>query len=229
METAPPILRHRKALLTLAALLLAALALWSLRAGALYVVQFRVHSHIDQWYAAPDHPPAASEVNALENDARSALAWAPADPAMLDALGRLYYYHATAITPAGQQRNALLHKAAACFRKLIAQRPAWPYGYAGLLSIKAELGEYDAEQADTLLHLIRLGPWDNAILPSLLRWSMWSWPFLPDDKREPVRHYLQRVAEQRQQDMRQTLEQTGGLAYYCIAIAAPDTHSPLCD
>lgn len=109
------------------------------------------------------------------------------NPDYLDLRGHLLEMKAGLPGSLGSTRRQLLENAAGNYRRSIAVRPLWPYGWANLLSVKDKLGQVDLEFRSALRRAGETGPWEPRVQLQLLRSGLRHWDKLLNAERVLLR------------------------------------------
>ena len=104
-----------------------------------------------------------------------ALSRFPGHPDYLDLAGHLLELKANQPGVVGAERNDLLEAAAVRYRASLSARPLWPYGWAGLLSVKDKLGQVDPEFRTALNRSAETGPWEPRVQLQLIQSGLRHW------------------------------------------------------
>jgi len=201
----------------LIAMLLAGVYL-SFRAGADYVLQYRVNSTLDRWQQS-GKPVDLLQWKQLLADAGAGAKASPHDADLENGVGRLYDFRATAMAESVDQRKRFYALAADHYKQVIALRPAWPYGWMNLTILMAKAGIFDRTFMHALKQTIHLAPWEQSTLPNLVRLSVLAWPYMAAADRSVIGAYLIRAAEQRGGEVRRVLQQNGSIDFFCRVIS----------
>jgi len=203
------------------------LSFFSVRSGFAYVHQFRLNTLIDSWQSNPGKRLSLAAWQQMEAEALDALASYSVNPDIENALGRLDDYRALMMATTADEKAEYHHQAIDHYRRVIALRPAWPYGYLNMANSKAMAGELDAEFRKVLVQLSRLAPWENNTLPGIVRLATFSWPYLDIATRNAIRPYLMQAGEKRSGDVRKALDKDQ-LHAYCKVVVPEFASSELC-
>ena len=203
-------------LIPLIAMLLTGVYL-AFRAGADYVLQYRVNTTLDRWQESGksvDVP----QWEQLLADAEAGVLKSPNDADLENGLGRLYDFRATVMAESADQRKYFYALAADHYKQVIRLRPAWPFGWMNLTILMANAGIFDRTFMHALKQTIHLAPWERTTLPNLVRLSVFAWPYMPAADRRVIGAYLINAAEQRRGEVRQALEQDHRIDFFCRVI-----------
>ena len=129
--------------------------------------------------------PAGLDAAAVHID--RALARFPRHADYLDLAGQLKTLRARQPGVVGRERREWLEAAAADHRRALAERPAWPYGWAALLSVKDALGQADAEFVNAMHRATETGPWEPRVQLQVFRSGIRYWDELGSQERELIR------------------------------------------
>jgi len=164
----------------------------------------------------------------MQRVAVDALALDGANPDLHNGLGRLFDYRSSEMTRSKQERLQLMQNAMQHYRQVILLRPAWPYGYLNLVSVKVRIKAFDAEFRQMLLQLVKRSPWEHNTLPALVRLAVISWPYLDNPTRESLKPYLLQASEKRTGEVKRVLQLSKQLDYFCLVIAHDEDDLKLC-
>jgi len=203
-------------LIPLIVMLLAGVYL-SFRAGADYVLQYRVNTTLDRWQQS-GKPVDLPQWQQLLADAETGVLASPNDADLENGLGRLYDFRATSMAESADQRKRFYASAADHYKQVIRLRPAWPYGWMNLTMLIAKAGIFDRTFMHALKQTIHLAPWERTTLPNLVRLSVFAWPYMPAADRRVIGAYLIRAAEQRSGEVRRALQQDHRVEFFCRVI-----------
>ncbi len=129
--------------------------------------------------------PAGLDAAAVRID--RALARFPRHADVLDLAGQLKTLRAGQPGVVGRERREWLEAAAGDHRRALAQRPIWPYSWAGLLSVKDALGQADSEFANAMYRATATGPWEPRVQSQVLRSGIRYWDELGTKEHELLR------------------------------------------
>lgn len=119
----------------------------------------------------------------------------PLDPRAYTNTGKLYELKARKEARRGEQTAAAFEVAVNHYRRAVALRPAWPYGWADLAMVKLEQGRFDGELALAMERATTLGPWEPGVQLSIASRGLNAWDELPDNLRGIVRLTVERGIE----------------------------------
>lgn len=194
------------------------LALASLRAAAAW--QLRAAERL----AAPALEAGAGDPGQLASALAHldrALAFRGADADVLDLASRLRHLQATRPGVAGAERRRLLQAAAHDQRRALALKPLWPYGWAELLQIKADLGEIDGEFRRALRRSTDLGPGEPPVQLAVLDGGLRHWPRLGASDQEVILVTLDRALRMQSRETGALIRRHGRQDLLCNAPGAP--------
>lgn len=135
--------------------------------------------------------PEPEELSLALGQLRTARALDPGNPGYMDDQGLLWEWAAAGGDTLASPRDAL-EQARDAHREAIRLRPLWPYSWANLARVKAQLGEVDVELALALEKASRLGPWEPKVQRSIADAGMRVWDQLGPAPRRAVLENLQR-------------------------------------
>ena len=104
---------------------------------------------------------------------------APLDAQILAELGELYELRADAAPAAENGSRADLEHALGLYRQALTLRPAWPYAWADVASLKLSQQHIDAEFGLALQRALELGPWQSIVQASMAGGGLAAWDKLP--------------------------------------------------
>jgi len=215
-------------LVTLLALMVTVMAvLWAFRFGMGYVQQYRIHAAIDRWQHSTK-PMTVDQWNELEQEAKSALLWSPNEADLHNALGRIYALRTGDTGASKLLRRAYANKAIAEYSRVVALRPAWPYGWMNRAAVLADVDLFNAQFKQNLFMSIRLGPWERTTLPVNFRLAFQAWPYLNRDERKQLLPYLIKAATERKKDIWPTIQSKENRDFFCQAIIRNSASLPFC-
>lgn len=116
-----------------------------------------------------------------------ALARFPRHADYLDLAGHLKALRAGQPGVLGRERREWLEAAAGDHRRALAQRPMWPYSWAGLLSVKDALGQADFEFVNAMYRATATGPRELRVQLQVLRSGIRYWDELGFKEHELLR------------------------------------------
>ncbi|MGC2165574.1 MAG: hypothetical protein WA632_06130 [Gallionella sp.] len=155
---------------------------------------------MDYWRSTSRFP-TAEEIEEVEVQLETARDLANNDPEIHENLARLSLMRAAAADTAPAEKISRLRTGLSEIRIAIALRPASPYSWAILSTIKRDLGEYDSEFRQSLHRAVELGPWEPDLLTSLADVGLSAWPKMPPDEQELIQHVFVRGMEHQSKSM----------------------------
>ena len=105
----------------------------------------------------------------------SALFWRGQQPDYLEAMGQLYYWRNTQTDISAAALDQNFEASLRYYRLAIAQRPLWPYAWANVALIKAQMRLWDAEFYTALIRAQQLGPWETRVQLAVHEAGLISW------------------------------------------------------
>jgi hypothetical protein len=114
----------------------------------------------------------------------SALFWRGQQPDYLEAMAQLYYWRNTQTDISAAELDQNFEASLRYYRLAIVQRPLWPYAWANVALIKAQMRLWDAEFYTALLRAQQLGPWETRVQLAVHEAGLISWRQLDFKNRE---------------------------------------------
>ena len=172
---------RRRAARPLVALVLILLCVWTVdRAARMGWASFQaIEARALLDHAMQTNEPMRAQVwNRAREGFASAIHWDPDNPAYHQGLADLYLIRLvripgdrTKITP--YYEIALRH-----YFKAAALRPTWPYAHAGIVTVKQQIGQVDADFKLALVMASRYGPSEPAVQEQIISAGYQSWKAL---------------------------------------------------
>ena len=135
--------------------------------------------------------PSQEELDKAIKAINTAISWQPNNPEVSDLKGRLNHYKAL-ISENQLVRNSALQEALKSYKHSIAQRPQWPYSWANLALIKAQLGEFDNDYKQAIRQSATNGPWENAVNIAITEAGLIGWRTLSSEEQLLIIENIQR-------------------------------------
>jgi len=160
-------------MLVLALLLLAVSSLSAMMANIFFHQAERVER---QWQRGG--PVTQARLQSAQSWLARGLFYSPGQPDYSQLQGRLYSWAFIGGLPIDEAGQALALQG---YRDSLAARPYWPYAWAQLALLKAQLQQFDEEFDHAFSRAQAYGYWEpkvieNLLNASLLHWSQLSWP-----------------------------------------------------
>ena len=114
----------------------------------------------------------------------SALFWRGQQPDYLEAMAQLYHWRNTQTDISAAELDQNFEASLRYYRLAIAQRPLWPYAWANVALIKAQMRLWDAEFYTALTRAQQLGPWEVRVQLAVHEAGLISWRQLDFKNRE---------------------------------------------
>jgi len=203
------------------------LLIQAVHSGRAYIDQYRLNATIDQW-EKNKIPQTLDTWLAMETFAVASLRGDKHNVELINASGRLYAYRSARMATTRAQRLAFGRKAMTYYRQVTRLRPAWPYGWMNLATIKARQGKLDQEFKRALGRLLRLGPWEANTLPRLIQLSAYAWPHLDAAMRQSLLKYYLIAQKHRKKDVLNAVTDAKLLARYCAIVSQQHVKASFC-
>jgi len=130
------------------------------------------------------------DFDSADRHLRNAMERVPNNPDCLGLSGRLKELQASQPGIVDSGRLDMLQAAAQDYRRALAVRPLWPYGWANLLGVKSRMGEIDGEFRLALAQCVETGPWEPRVQMQVLESGLEHWDHLGREEKERVRQQL---------------------------------------
>lgn len=181
---------HQVIKITIAILLLTILTWATLRNLAAWHFQTAQNTYTSIINTTRTTQNTQTKINQANSQLSQALKYFPNNPDYLDLAGLLQELQSNQPGVVGKTHRQALEKAAAYYRKALAQRPLWPYSWANLLAVKDKLGELDDEFHLALQRAVETGPWEPRVQLQVLRTGLKRWDRLAASERGMVRETI---------------------------------------
>lgn len=146
----------------------------------------------------------------------AALQWDPDNPVYHQELADLYLLRLARMPGDRGKMTPYYEIALRHYFKAAALRPTWPYSHAGIVTVKQQIGQIDADFKLAMAMASRYGPAEIAIQEQLISAGYQSWRALGEPERELIFGNLRRAHQARP-------KQTAAL------LARLKAHAPPCD
>ena len=164
--------------------LLILVAAQSARLGLSGLIVELAQLEMDRW-GVSTRPQPLAEINRVAGYLGDSLAYFPANPWALEALGRLDLARMR-VSKVPQEALAFAQDARKQFRDALRMRPTSPFLWANLALSKLYLDELDSEFFAALRHANELGPWEPSTQQVVLFAALAAWHRLDTGQRESV-------------------------------------------
>lgn len=128
------------------------------------------------------------------------------DPTLYENLARVNLVQASLPGISEDKRRTYLLAGLAEIHSALRLRPISPYSWTILLSLKRELGEFDAEFRFALHRAVELGPWEPDLLVSLADIGLSAWSSLPAEEQAMIQQVFVRGMERQSLILRELAE-----------------------
>ena len=183
---------RRKVFLAALFLTLLVIAFQSARLGLSGLIVEIAQLEMDRW-GVSTRPQPLAEINRVAGYFADSLAYFPANPWALEALGRLDLARMR-VSKVPQEALAFAQDARKQFRDALRQRPTSPFLWANLALSKLYLDELDSEFFAALRYANELGPWEPSTQQVVLFAALAAWHRLDAGQRESVVRLVERGA-----------------------------------
>jgi len=102
------------------------------------------------------------------------------------------------------------------YRKSVLLRPIWPYAWAGLISVKYRLGQFDDEFYEALHTVERLGPWEPGLQRLIAVIGLNEWNVFPIEEKKFVLEVISRALEKQPYKILPIIKRKGFLELICF-------------
>ncbi len=102
------------------------------------------------------------------------------------------------------------------YRQSVLLRPTWPYAWAGLISVKYRLGQFDDEFYEALHNVERLGPWEPGLQRLMIVIGLNEWNVFPIDEKKFVLEIITRALEKQPYKILPIIKRKGFLDVICF-------------
>lgn len=171
--------RHRRATdwrWLLAGTFVALFLVLSLSAMLANLAAFRARAWVETWdnlvtvslVQSRAYRPESEDWDEAYTDALLATSLAPFNAGFRETLARVYIAKQFDIPDGDPVLLPWLREAEAQYRRAIALRPNWPYGYLGLSYVLRRQVRLDAEYEKSLRDAVHHGPWEPVVLSSVV-------------------------------------------------------------
>lgn len=116
---------------------------------------------------------------------------------------------------AGRLGTPLRRESLGVFRKVVRQRPTWPFAWGQIAVLKYNLGEFDPEFSDALRRTAELGPAEPDLQRMVVEIGLGEWARLGTGERAAVTGMLRRGLEMDRAGMYGTIRRIGRQPVVC--------------
>ena len=102
------------------------------------------------------------------------------------------------------------------YRKSVLLRPAWPYAWAGLISVKYRLGQFDEDFFEALHNVVKLGPWEPGLQRLVIEIGLNEWNVFPIEEKKFVLEVVARALEKQPGKILPLIKEKGFLDLICF-------------
>lgn len=134
---------------------------------------------------------------------------APFDPTVLEELGRIHQYRVVQEAEGVPPSEPELGKSLAYYRQSLALRPAWPYGWMGIMLLKITENQFDEDFAVAMKRAAALGPWEPGIQMGIAEDGLAVRDRLPEELRKLVMDTVEKGLQRESQYIMAVAEQYG--------------------
>jgi len=102
------------------------------------------------------------------------------------------------------------------YRKSVLLRPVWPYAWAGLISTKYRLGQFDDEFFKALHNVVRLGPWEPGLQRLVIEIGLNEWNIFPIEEKTFILKIIPHALEKQPNKILSLIKDKGFLDLICL-------------
>jgi len=159
--------------------------------------------------------PDAGELSIAQASLREAMKLEPSNPLFVEQLARVHEMKAIRLERSDPQRREELRQALEQFRAAARMRPASPYVWAAIATVKYRLDEMDFEFYGALQRAERYGRWEPAIQLELADVGLAGWLLLPAQAKILTLDAVARAMPKQGKEVKRLAQSHGTLERVC--------------